>query len=454
MENKPLIIQNCQVLQPDFSILPHAALVLEGNRIAKISARGQDPQSTEGAEVIDARGKLAMPGFVDGHTHAAQTLLRGSVVDELPMVWARILVPFESALDYETTHIGARLFCLQNLRAGITTFADAGGPHMNAVADAAIETGIRAVITRSTMDQGAFVPDSMKDTVQGAIDKTEALYQAYNNQAGGRIKIWFGVRQAMTTSPELAEAIADRSKALQTGVHAHLAEHLDEVSHCLRNFGLRPAEWFDHFGLLGPNFIGAHAVRLTAEEIRLLAEKEANAVHCPTSNLQNHGFSKTPQMLARGINIGLGTDGGSGVRLNLFEQMRLLKNAMQARFGVEINDPLTIPTLETLKMATIGGAKAVMQEHEIGTLEVGKKADILLLDIDQIHLSPTADLPKTLVLNGGPDDITDVIVDGKLLLKDRQFLHLDETEIRKKAGEALLRIGKKANLAMKAPYTG
>jgi 5-methylthioadenosine/S-adenosylhomocysteine deaminase len=454
MKKSALLIKNCQVLLPDFSILPDVAILIEGNRIARIAPEVDLPDPQPDTEVLDAQSKLALPGFVDGHTHAAQTLLRGSVVDELPMVWARILVPFESALDYETTYAGAMLFCLQNLRAGITTFADAGGPHMEAVADAAIQTGIRAVITRSTMDQGAFVPDSMKDSVQDAIAKTEALYDAYNDQAEGRIKIWFGVRQAMTTSAELAEAISDRSKALQTGVHAHLAEHLDEVSHCLRNFGLRPAEWFNHFGLLGPNFIGAHSVRLTADEIRLMAARDANAVHCPTSNLQNHGFSKTPQMLSRGINIGLGTDGGSGVRLNLFEQMRLLKNAMQARFGVEINDPLTIPTLETLKMATSGGAKAVMQQDEIGTLEEGKKADILLLDMNQIHLSPTADLPKTLVLNGGPDDITDVIVDGKLLLKDRQFLHLDETEIRRKAGEALLKIGKKANLALPAPYTG
>jgi 5-methylthioadenosine/S-adenosylhomocysteine deaminase len=454
MAHEDLAIKHCLVLQPDFSILTDATILIHQGRITKIATEAGDIDGTEGLEVLDGQGKLALPGFVDGHTHAAQTLLRGSVVDELPMVWARILVPFESALTYEDTYAGAMLFCLQNLRAGITTFADAGGPHMDAVADAAIETGIRAVITRSTMDQGAFVPDSMKDNAKDAIAKTEALYDAYHNRENGRIKIWFGVRQAMTTSPELAEAIADRSKALNTGVHAHLAEHLDEVSHCLSNFSLRPAEWFDRFGLLGPNFIGAHSVRLTADEIRLMAERNANVVHCPTSNLQNHGFSKTPQMMARGINIGLGTDGGSGTRLNLFEQMRLLKNAMQARFGVPINDPLTIPTLSTLKMATQGGARAVMLHDEIGTLEPGKKADIILLNINRLHLSPTADLPKTVVLNGGPDDVSDVIVDGKVLIENGAFREFDVGEIRRKAGEALLRVGKKADLALPKVYIG
>jgi 5-methylthioadenosine/S-adenosylhomocysteine deaminase len=159
-------------------------------------------------------------------------------------------------------------------------------------------------------------------------------------------------------------------------------------------------------------------------------------------------------MMARGINIGLGTDGGSGTRLNLFEQMRLLKNAMQARFGVPINDPLTIPTLSTLKMATQGGARAVMMQDEIGTLEPGKKADIILLNINRLHLSPTADLPKTVVLNGGPDDVSDVIVDGKVLIENGAFRDFDVEEIRHKAGEALLRVGAKADLALPDVYVG
>lgn len=449
-----LVIVNVKVLQPDFSILDDATICISDGVIQKIETIPSRKANYESAEVIDGDGKLAMPGLVDAHTHAAQTLLRGSVVDELPMIWARILVPFESSLTYEDNYAGSLLFCLQNLRAGITTFADAGGPHSEAVAEAAIKTGIRAVITRSTMDQGGFVPDSMKDTVSDAISKTETLYEAYHGKGEGRINIWFGIRQAITTSPDLADAISIRSKELNTGVHAHLAEHLDEVSHCLSNYGLRPAEWFDRYNLLGPNFIGAHSVRLSAGEIDLMKDRNANAVHCPTSNLRSHGFSKTPLMLERGVNIGLGTDGGSGTRLDLFEQMRLLKNAMHARFGIEINDPITVPTLELLKMITLGGAKSVMLDQEIGSCELGKKADIILLDVNRSHLSPTADLPKTIALMGGPDDVSDVIVNGKVLMENRSFRNWDEDEIRHKAGEAMLRVGKFANLKFPAVYTG
>lgn len=446
-----LLIRNCQVLLPDFSVLPDANIGIQDSRIVIIENK-KSPDSYQAAETIDGSGKLAMPGMVDGHTHAAQQLLRGSVVDELPMVWTRILVPFESNLSPEENYKGALLFCIENLKAGTTTFADAGGPHMESVARAVVETGIRAAITRSTMDSGAVVPDAMKETTQEAIQRTEQLYKDWHNTGNERVKIWFGLRQAMTSTPELLQAVAEQSKSYKTGVHIHLAEHLAEVAHCLTNYKMRPAEWFDSFGLLGPNLIAAHSVRLSDKEILLMSERKANAVHCPHSNLGNHGFSKTPLLMALGVNIGLGTDGSAGTRLSMFEPMRLLKFSMQARHGIEINDPLAMPALETLKMATQGGATSLMLGNEIGSLKVGKKADIILLDINRPHLSPTAHLPKTVATKAGPDDVNDVIVNGKLIIKDHQFLHLDEEKIRREAGETLLAVGKRANLDLGSPY--
>ena len=452
MNKFDLLIRNCHVLQPDLSVLRNAIIGIHGSKIVMIEPEQQVNESYEAKEVLDGKGKLAIPGLIDCHTHASQQLLRGSVVDELPMVWTRILVPFESNLTPEENYKGALLFCVENLKAGTTTFADAGGPHMESVARAAVETGIRAVITRSTMDSGDVVSPAMKETTQEAIQRTEQLYKDWHNAGDGRIHIWFGLRQAMTSTPALAEAVAARSKAYKTGVHIHLAEHLAEVAHCLTNYKMRPAEWFDSFGLLGPNLIAAHSVRLSDKEVILMSKRNANAVHCPHSNLGNHGFSKTPLMMALGVNIGLGTDGVAGTRLNMFEPMRMLKFAMQARHGVEINDPLALPALETLKMATQGGAKAVMQEKEIGKLAVGMKADIILLDINRPHLSPTAHLPKTIATAAGPDDVVDVVVNGKLIVKDHQFLHLDEAKIRREAGQALLAVGKRANLDLEMPY--
>jgi 5-methylthioadenosine/S-adenosylhomocysteine deaminase len=384
-----LLIQDCLVLLPDFSILPNATIGIRDGHIALIEANPSESGSYISKEIIDGDGKLAMPGFIDAHTHSAQQLLRGSVVDELPMVWTRILVPFESNLTPDDVYKGGLLFCIENLKAGTTTFADSGGPFMESIAQAALETGMRGVITRSSMDCGADIPDKMKDSTQDAVRKCEQLYREWNNAGNGRIHIWFSLRQAMTSTPALMEAVAARSKELNTGVHIHLAEHMAEVAYCLTNYKMRPAEWFDHYGLLGPNLIAAHCVRLTDKEILLMAERGANAVHCPHSNLGNHGFSKTPTLMAVGVNIALGTDGASATRLNLFEPMRLLKYAMQGRYGVDINDPLALPAQEVYKMATQGGAKAVMQEKEIGKLEVGMKADIILLDVTgRISLQP------------------------------------------------------------------
>ncbi len=174
----------------------------------------------------------------------------------------------------------------------------------------------------------------------------------------------------------------------------------------------------------------------------------------PALHLSSHGFSKTPLLLALNVNVALGTDGASGTRLDLFEQMRLLRSAMQARYGIEINDPFALPFLELLRMVTSAGARAVMLQDEIGTLEVGKKADIILLGLDKPHLSPSVNLLKSIVMAAGPDDVQDVIVDGKLLMHDRVLLHLDEEQIRRQAAAAMQQVGKRAGLALDSMYPG
>ncbi len=447
-----LIIRNVHALLPDLSVMPGATLGIMADRISWIETDQTAAKTMAAIVEIDGTHKLAMPGMIDGHTHAAQQLLRGSVTDEMPMVWSRILVPFESSLTPEDVYAGAMLFCIENLKAGITTFAEAGGPFMESVAEAAIKSGIRACITRSTMDTGVFIPDTMLETTNEAIERTETLYRDYHRTGDGRIHIWFSLRQAMTSTPDLVAGVTQRAKELTTGVHIHLAEHLDEIAHCLTKYQMRPAQWFDSFGLLGPNLIAAHSIRLSDEEVKLVSERGVNIVHCPRSNLGNHGFGKTPLLKVLGANIALGTDGASGTRLDLFEQMRLLKSSTHARYGIEINDPMSLPALDLLEMATQGGAKAVMQADDLGTVEVGKKADLILLNLDAPHLSPTAHLPKTIVMAAGPDDVNDLIVNGKWLIRDHKFIHLDEEEIRFTAGQALKRVSEKAGLDIRAGY--
>jgi 5-methylthioadenosine/S-adenosylhomocysteine deaminase len=296
------------------------------------------------------------------------------------------------------------------------------------------------------MDSAEFVPANMKDRAEEAIERTEDLYREWNGKANDRIHVWFALRQVMTSSPALVEAVSDASRRYQTGVHIHLAEHLREVEHCVVNYRLRPAEWLDSLGLLGPNVLAAHCVVLSDREVQLLTERATIPVHCPRSNLHSHGFPKTPLFLSLDSPIGLGSDGASSGSIDLFEGMRLLKSATQARYGLPINDATVLPVEDALRMVTTGGARALLLQDCIGTLETGKRADIVLVNHRGLHMTPTHSLLRTLAMCASPRDVTDVIVDGVVLMREGQLTLVDEAEITSEATQHMLAVAKRAGL--------
>ena len=333
MTNCDLLITNCFVLQPDFTILENASIAITKNQIAAIGPADKISRQYKPDNTLNGSGKIVMPGFVDAHTHTAQQLLRGRTVDEPPMIWTRILVPYESHLTPEDVRISALLCCVEMIKAGITAFADAGGPHMSMAAEAAIQAGLRAAISPSNMDRGDFIPTQMKQTTAEAIHNNEELFDKYDGAADGRIHVFFGLRQVMTSTPELIEQVAGAARQHKTGIHIHLAEHFNEVDHCLVNYHMRPAEYLNHCGLLNNKVLAAHSVLLSDEEVLMLNEKKVKVVHCPRANLGNHGFAKTPLMCALGVSVGLGTDGVSGHGVDHFTEMMLLKHALHADQG-------------------------------------------------------------------------------------------------------------------------
>jgi 5-methylthioadenosine/S-adenosylhomocysteine deaminase len=294
------------------------------------------------------------------------------------------------------------------------------------------------------MDAAEFVPDTMKDTTAGAIAKTEALFDAWHGKGNDRIHVWFALRQVMTSTPELVEGIAVSARKRGTGLHIHLAEHLREVEHCVVNYGLRPAEWLDSLGFLGPDVLAAHSVVLSDREVQMIVERGPVPVHCPRSNLNSHGFSKTPLFLAQGSPIGLGTDGASGGKLDLFAEMRLLKSSQQASRGLPINDATVLPVEDGLRMLTSGGARALMLQDQVGTLEVGKKADVILVDHTAPHMRPTHDLLRTLAMCATPQDVRDVIVDGVVLMRNRLLTQVDEEAVIRRASEHMTAVAQRA----------
>lgn len=444
MENYDIVIKNCQVLQPDMTISGECSVAIKDSWIRKIGSAEEIAAAGTAAQTLDGKGKLLMPGLVDGHTHTCQQLLRGRVADEYPMIWTRFLVPFESNLQPEDSYVSGQLACLEMIKNGTTAFAESGGVHMDRVADAVIESGMRAAIAKSTMDMGNAITGAMKETAQEAIDNTIDLYKRYQGAGDGRIDIWFAIRQVMTCSRELIAMVGENAKKYHTGIHAHLCEHKDEVSFCLQNYKKRPAQFLEEMGILGPNLLTAHNVMLSDADISIMAERGVKIIHCPRANLANHGFPKTPQILGAGASVGLGCDGAAPSNLDLFDEIKVLRYAMIGYWGLPSFNPVVMPCAKLLEMATQGGANAIGHGDILGTVEEGKKADLILLNIDQPHILPTQNLLNTIVDAASSHDVTDSIINGKLVMKDREVLTLDEEKIMFEADRHMKEIIKRA----------
>jgi 5-methylthioadenosine/S-adenosylhomocysteine deaminase len=432
-----LMIDDATVVLPTMEVKDSFNIAVHKGRIVAVGPANELRDSFAPESVLDGSGKIAIPGLIDAHTHLAQQLLRGGVIDEPPIVWQRILVPFENRLSPEDLYVGARLGCVQMAKSGITCFADSGTAEMEPIITAAIETGMRANIARMSRDRGEFIPERFKDRASVVIRKTEQLHRSFHGAANGRIQVAFSATSLQTASPELLEGVAAAAKRYKTVLHIHLAEHLKEVQQCLTEFGVRPVEYLQRHGALGPNLLGAHSVQLSDREICLLSEHDAKPVHCPASNLRSHGFPKTPTMLALGLRIGMGTDGASATDLDLFALMRLLKLTINARFGLPVFDSTTIPIQTLFEMPTINGAAALQLEDEVGSIEPGKKADIVLLRWNEVQFTPAQRPFPMLVIVACARDVCDTIIDGRVVVKDGKHQLVDEAQVIAKASERM-----------------
>lgn len=446
MDRCDILIKNCRILTADMEIKEGYSVAVEGARILAVGKAKEINASCQAGETIEAEGNLLMPGFVDGHTHACQQLLRGRTADEYPMIWTRFLVPFESSLTPKDVRASARLHCLEMIKAGFTAFADAGGVYMDQVAEAVLETGMRAAVCPSTMDMGSVVCGQMKRSAEDCIKATEELYRGYHGAGDGRVEVWFGIRQLMTCSRGLVGKIAEKAEELDTGIHMHLCEHKDEVSFCLQSYGKRPVGFLEEMGALSPRLLTAHNVLLTEGDIARMAERGVHPVLCPMANLMNHGFPKVPSMLERGLKPAIGCDGASHIALDMFTQIRALKAGVTAQWGLPVFDPVAVSNQELLRMITRSGAEAIRKGEELGAVEPGRRADLIVMDISGPHMRPSQRLANTLVSAGNSHDVLHSIINGKLVMKDRQVLGLDEEKIIADACRHMEEISRRAGI--------
>lgn len=419
-----ILIKDCQYLylnEADKLEVRAGDILIADSRIEKIGVK----ISSEQAKIIDGKESLVMPGLVNTHTHASMTLLR-SYADDLDLqTWLEDMIwPAEANLTAEHAYWGAMLAFLEMIKSGTTTFADMYF-FMDEVAQAALKCGIRGVLSRGLIQ----FTDPEGKNIQENID----LLQKYHKKGDGLLTVLFGPHAPYTTTADYLKKLMEVADENQTGLHIHISETKKELDDFIKQEGKSPVKYLADLGLFDRHVVAAHCVHVSEDDMQILKEYNVGVCHNPSSNLKlGSGIAPVPRMLELGINVGIGTDGtSSNNNLNMFEEMHLTSLIHK---GYRM-DPLLLNAEEVLKMATIGGAKVLGLEEEIGSIKEGKKADLIMLDLHKPHLYPKADLIANAVYSAQGSDVKNVIINGRLLLENYRFLGYDEEEILMKAEE-------------------
>jgi cytosine/adenosine deaminase-related metal-dependent hydrolase len=437
----PVFLRGGTVLTLDRydTILDADVLVVDG----RIAAIGPYLSPPDDADVVDATGCWVLPGFVQTHVHLCQTLWRNHT-DDLPLMeWLRAwTLPLEAAHDEATVRASARLGAAELLLSGTTTINDMGTVrHTGVVIRHALELGLRGVFSKVLMDlyDG---PAALSENPDTALSEALALAERCRD-TGGLAGVALAPRFAVSSSMHLLEGIAVTARNAGMLVHTHCGETEEENRLTVERFGCRPIALFEQMGLLGPGLLLAHCVHVTPQEIRRLAETSTEVLHCPSANLKlGSGIAPVPALLDAGVHVTLGADGAPcNNNLDAFHEMRTAALVQKGLHG-----PTSMPARMVLRMATIEGARALRLDGDIGSVEKGKKADLVVLDRRRVHCVPAGDPAGAIVYSMGRDNVRHVLTDGRVVVRDGRLTTADVTEVIREAEDASERLLRTAKL--------
>jgi 5-methylthioadenosine/S-adenosylhomocysteine deaminase len=398
-------------------------LFIRGSRIVELGATEQSADI-----VVDASECAVIPGFVQTHIHLCQTLFRGAADDLALIDWLKKRVwPMEAAHTAASIAASARLGIAELIKGGTTSALTMETVnHTSQVFHVVEESGFRATVGKCMMDKGDEVPKPLQEQTSQSIAESLELLQRWHGQAGGRIRYCFAPRFAVSCTRELLEQVGRLSRAHGVMIHTHASENRTECALVEAETGLRNINYLDSVGVSGRHVTLAHCVHLTNEEIRILKSTGTNVAHCPSSNLKlGSGIAPIAKLLEEEVSVSLGADGAAcNNRLDMFTEMRTAALLQKALHGPEV-----LPANRVLRLATIDGARALGLESEIGSLEIGKRADVTVVSLDRLHMSPEAEVISSLVYAAEAGDVQTVIVDGRILMRDRTLLTLDEADV-------------------------
>jgi 5-methylthioadenosine/S-adenosylhomocysteine deaminase len=413
-----------------FEVIENAAIHIEGDRIVYIGETSTRPPF-EADETIGGARFVAMPGLVNTHTHAAMTLLRGYADDMALEPWLRTKIwPFEMHLNGDDVYWGTLLAIAEMLRGGTTTFGDMYF-YYHEGARAILESGIRACPGGVLL---GFLPEA-DQRLRNAIE----FVREYSG-SDGLIRPALAPHSLYTCNRDQWETIVAAARELGVLIHTHAAETEREVADVTRDWGASPIQTLQKLGATESGVLAAHCVHVDEADLEIMGQENLRVAHNPSSNLKlASGFAPVPEFLRRGIATGLATDGAaSNNNLDIWQEMRLAALMHKGASG----DPTAVSARQALLMATREGARCLNLEHEIGSLEAGKKADVILLDFDQPHLTPRHNIISHLVYAAHNSDVDTVIVNGRVLLRGGEFTALDAARIGAKAQESATRLAK------------
>lgn len=384
-----------------------------------ISHIGEVPSAFIPDKIIDGTGHIAMPGLINAHTHMAMSLLR-NYADDLPLMeWlSEKIWPVEGHLNGEAVYAGTLLSLVELIRSGVTTYRDMYF-YMEDVARATEAVGLRAVLGLGMV--------GVTDPEQKLLSQTKAFFHHWHLSCDGRIRVEVAPHAPYTCSDGYLKAAFELSQSLETTMHIHLSESLSEVKASYDSHGVSPVKHLEDLGVLNKHVSAAHCVHIDQKDIEILKQHGVSVLYNPSSNLKlGNGFAPIAQLMEAGVNVAIGTDGSaSNNNLNLFEELHL---AALVNKGVT-GDPTALPVYKVLEIATINGAKALGIDHLVGTLEVGKRADLILIDLEKPHLVPHHDLVSAVVYSAAATDVSHVICDGVVLMEDYQLTCIDEKNV-------------------------
>lgn len=440
-------------MNPRREIITQGALLVEGQRITAVGKSRELRERYPAEPRLDCNGQVLLPGLIDTHVHTAQAMLRGCADDLglLDWLFKRVWV-LQGSYTEEDGRASAALCALEMIKSGTTAFIEAMLAErygIDGVAEVILQSGLRAAIGKIVMDLPSYAratnqmhPGMIEDG-ETSVRNTLRAYERWNGAGDGRLQIWFGPRTPGGVTPSLYDQISQLARERNMGITIHLSEVREDLDYAAEQGFRSPVEFARAHGLLGPRTVLAHCVWTDPEDWRILAETGTHVTHNPASNAKTAtGIAPVQGMLQAGVNVTIGCDGGPSN--NTYDMLRDLR-LVSYLANLKESDPTAVPAETVLEMATIRGAQALGLEQEIGSLEPGKRADFILVNMDAPHLTPVWDPVSSLVYAACGTDVDTVVIDGKIVMQGRKVLTLDEeailTDVRSRYREVARRGG-------------